>query len=252
MGKRVLVIDDALIMRMRIKEIAAGAGWEIAGEAGDGEEGLARYRELAPDLTTLRAYGGLQSYPSRTKDPDQVDFSTGSVGIGATATIWSALAHRYASQHVPTAPGGRHIALVGDAELDEGAVWEALVDPMVGRRPRSPPRGPGQRLADPEVLGHRQVREDPRVLWRVPHSGEGPLVRGQTGDIPPPEGHPSAPDRQEAHHAVDGGGLAGPVAPEQGHRFARRHPQRDPVQHVAVAVVGVDGFDVEHAHALPR
>ena len=53
MGKRVLVIDDALIMRMRIKEIAVAAGWEIAGEAADGEEGLARHRELAPDLTTL-------------------------------------------------------------------------------------------------------------------------------------------------------------------------------------------------------
>jgi pyruvate dehydrogenase E1 component len=45
-------------------------------------------------LTQLRAFGGLQSYPSRAKDPDPVDFSTGSVGIGATATIWSALAHR--------------------------------------------------------------------------------------------------------------------------------------------------------------
>jgi pyruvate dehydrogenase E1 component len=45
-------------------------------------------------LTTLRAFGGLQSYPSRLKDPVPADFSTGSVGIGATAPIWSALAHR--------------------------------------------------------------------------------------------------------------------------------------------------------------
>jgi pyruvate dehydrogenase E1 component len=82
-------------------------------------------------LTELRAYGGLQSYPSRAKDPDPVDFSTGSVGIGATATLWSALAHRYVSTHFPNAAGGRHIALLGDAELDEGAIWEALVDPMV-------------------------------------------------------------------------------------------------------------------------
>jgi pyruvate dehydrogenase E1 component len=84
-------------------------------------------------LTELRAYRGLQSYPSRTKDPDPVDFSTGSVGIGATATIWSGLAHRYVSDHFEVTTAGRQIALVGDAELDEGAVWEALVDPMVPR-----------------------------------------------------------------------------------------------------------------------
>ncbi|MDH3207573.1 MAG: pyruvate dehydrogenase [Gemmatimonadota bacterium] len=84
-------------------------------------------------LTELRAFGGLQSYPSRVKDPDPVDFSTGSVGIGATSTIWSAMSHRYVSDHFDAPPGGRHIALVGDAELDEGAIWEALVDPMVQR-----------------------------------------------------------------------------------------------------------------------
>ncbi len=60
-----------------------------------------------------------------------MDFSTGSVGIGATATLWSALAHRYVAGHFEVPRGGRQVALVGDAELDEGAVWEALVDPMV-------------------------------------------------------------------------------------------------------------------------
>jgi pyruvate dehydrogenase E1 component len=84
-------------------------------------------------LTELRAFGGLQSYPSRAKDPDPVDFSTGSVGIGATATLWSALAHRYVAGHFEVPRGGRHIALVGDAELDEGAIWEAVIDPMVAR-----------------------------------------------------------------------------------------------------------------------
>src|SRR5579862_7395404 len=84
-------------------------------------------------LTELRAFHGLQSYPSRSKDPDPVDFSTGSVGIGATATIWSGLAHRYVAGHFEVPLGGRQIALVGDAELDEGAIWEALVDPMVPR-----------------------------------------------------------------------------------------------------------------------
>jgi pyruvate dehydrogenase E1 component len=80
-------------------------------------------------LTTLREFGGLQSYPSRSKDPDPVDYSTGSVGIGATATIWGALARRYALGS--TGRAGRQYALVGDAELDEGAVWEAVLDPAV-------------------------------------------------------------------------------------------------------------------------
>ena len=85
-----------------------------------------------PYLETLRAYGGLQSYPSRSKDPDPVDYSTGSVGIGATAPIWGALARRYVSSIRPEVGMGRQYSLVGDAELDEGACWEAILDPMVG------------------------------------------------------------------------------------------------------------------------
>jgi len=84
-------------------------------------------------LLELRAFHGLQSYPSRTKDPDRVDFSTGSVGIGATATIWRSLAQRYLVDHFDVPRTGRHVALVGDAELDEGAIWEALVDSKVPR-----------------------------------------------------------------------------------------------------------------------
>src|SRR4051794_25225813 len=82
-------------------------------------------------LTTLRAFGGLQSYPSRLKDPVPADFSTGSVGIGATAPVWSAVAHRYVAGHFEVPRGGRQVALLGDAELDEGACWEAIVDPIV-------------------------------------------------------------------------------------------------------------------------
>ncbi|NUP03973.1 MAG: pyruvate dehydrogenase [Nonomuraea sp.] len=83
-------------------------------------------------LTTLRSFGGLQSYPSRSKDPDLVDYSTGSVGIGATAPIWGTLARRYVESKDGGAGTGRQFSLVGDAELDEGACWEAILDPMVG------------------------------------------------------------------------------------------------------------------------
>jgi pyruvate dehydrogenase E1 component len=84
-------------------------------------------------LTRLREFGGLQSYPSRLKDPVPADYSTGSVGIGATATVWGAVAHRYVAGHFEVPQGGRQVALVGDAELDEGAIWETLVDPLVPR-----------------------------------------------------------------------------------------------------------------------
>ncbi len=82
-------------------------------------------------LTQLRSYKGLQSYPSRTKDPFPVDFSTGSVGLGATAPIWAAVARRYIHGHFDAPAPGRQIALIGDAELDEGACWEAIADPTV-------------------------------------------------------------------------------------------------------------------------
>jgi pyruvate dehydrogenase E1 component len=80
-------------------------------------------------LANLRAFGGLQSYPSRTKDPDRVDFSTGSVGLGAVAPLFASLADRYLQLHRGNTsvawPERRFVALVGDAELDEGNVWEA-------------------------------------------------------------------------------------------------------------------------------
>jgi pyruvate dehydrogenase E1 component len=83
-------------------------------------------------LTELRSFGGLQSYPSRTKDPDPVDFSTGSVGLGAVAPLFASLADRYLRHHLGEEarrwPDRRFVALVGDAELDEGSVWEAAVE----------------------------------------------------------------------------------------------------------------------------
>lgn len=80
-------------------------------------------------LDQLRQYGGLQAYPSRTKDPDRVDFSTGSVGLGPAATIFAANVRRYVDAHFGARPASRFIAVLGDAELDEGSVWEAVHDP---------------------------------------------------------------------------------------------------------------------------
>ncbi|MCP4363450.1 MAG: pyruvate dehydrogenase [Chloroflexi bacterium] len=84
-------------------------------------------------LTQLRAYYGLQAYPSRSKDPDQVDFSTGSVGLGAVAPAFAALANQYTAAHFNKLLSRRFIALVGDAELDEGNVWEAILDPSLAK-----------------------------------------------------------------------------------------------------------------------
>ena len=77
-------------------------------------------------LRTLRDLGGLQSYPHRTKDPDGVTISTASAGLGAAATIFGALTQRYVRDHFGLALTGRYIAVVGDAELDEGNIPEAL------------------------------------------------------------------------------------------------------------------------------
>jgi pyruvate dehydrogenase E1 component len=84
-------------------------------------------------LTRLREFGGLQAYPSRTKDPDVSDFSTGSVGLGVVAPLFAAAVRRYVEAHFGARPGDtpRFIALAGDAELDEGNVWEAITDPAL-------------------------------------------------------------------------------------------------------------------------
>jgi pyruvate dehydrogenase E1 component len=82
-------------------------------------------------LTRLRSIGGLQSYPSRTKDPDVFDFSTGSVGLGAVAPLFSAAVRRYVDDHFGAGERSRFIAIAGDAELDEGNVWEAISDPAL-------------------------------------------------------------------------------------------------------------------------
>ncbi len=81
-------------------------------------------------LEAFRAYKGAQSYPSRTKDVDDVDFSTGSVGLGVAQTLFSSLAQDYVKAHGWLKDGaeGRMVALVGDAEMDEGNIYEALIE----------------------------------------------------------------------------------------------------------------------------
>ena len=85
-------------------------------------------------LTSLRELHGLQSYPSRTKDPDIVDFSGGSVGIGSIAPNFAAISHQYLKDHSllnKDLNNARFISLLGDAELDEGTIWEAIADPTM-------------------------------------------------------------------------------------------------------------------------
>src|SRR4051794_35870557 len=101
-------------------------------------------------LTELRAFGGLQSYPSRLKDPYPADFSTGSVGIGATAPIWAALAHPYVAGHFEAPRGGGPGPPPRPTSRPAGSAW--------ARRPRSGPRSPIATSPDtsrPRVAGAR-------------------------------------------------------------------------------------------------
>ncbi len=92
-------------------------------------------RQSREKLEDFRGYKGAQSYPSRTKDVDDVDFSTGSVGLGVAQTLFSSLAQDYVRAHGwgreingKPRPEGRMIALLGDAELDEGNIFEAILE----------------------------------------------------------------------------------------------------------------------------
>jgi pyruvate dehydrogenase E1 component len=103
-----------------------------------------RGRLPAAALRELRSFGGLQAYPSHRKNPEIVDLSTGSMGLGAVQATFGALATRYLADHAaswtrpadrgargPVVPD-RYVVMVGDAELDEGNVWEALAEEVVG------------------------------------------------------------------------------------------------------------------------
>jgi pyruvate dehydrogenase E1 component len=81
-------------------------------------------------LENFRGFGGAQSYPSRTKDSIPVDFSTGSVGLGVAITLFASLVQDYLTAHgwLDDKDRGRFVALIGDAELDEGNIYEAIIE----------------------------------------------------------------------------------------------------------------------------
>jgi pyruvate dehydrogenase E1 component len=81
-------------------------------------------------MENFRGFGGMQSYPSRTKDQIPVDFSTGSVGLGVAITTFASLIQDYLTAHrlMDQRDRGRFVALIGDAELDEGNIYEALIE----------------------------------------------------------------------------------------------------------------------------
>ena len=87
-----------------------------------------RGRLDAAALQGLRTLGGLQAYPSRRKNPEIVDLTTGSMGLGPVQATFGALATRYLTDHFGTRTPERTIVMAGDAELDEGNVWEALLE----------------------------------------------------------------------------------------------------------------------------
>ena len=92
-------------------------------------------RQTQEKLKAFRSLGGTQSYPSRTKDTDGVDFSTGSVGLGVAMTLFASMVQDYTrmnevvnKQLANVNEPGRMIAVMGDAELDEGNIYEAMLE----------------------------------------------------------------------------------------------------------------------------
>jgi pyruvate dehydrogenase E1 component len=88
-------------------------------------------RQTVEKMAGLRQFGGAQAYPSRAKDGPEIDFSTGSVGLGVALTSFASMMQDYVRAHGmadAAAPPARHIAIAGDAELDEGNIYEALLE----------------------------------------------------------------------------------------------------------------------------
>ena len=196
-------------------------------------------------LPRLRQLGGLQSYPSRTKDPDTVDYSTGSVGIGATAPIWGALSRRYVERFgVPA--GGRQISLLGDAELDEGACWEAILDPTVGTLGEvlwvvDLNRQSLDRVV-PQIAAERMAGMFAAAGWQVITCKYGPLL----GRLYAEPGGEALRDRIDAMGNPEYQRLLRSTGPELRVRLAGSGPGAAGIQRI------VDGLDDATLHAAVR
>ncbi|HKB24885.1 MAG TPA: 1-deoxy-D-xylulose-5-phosphate synthase N-terminal domain-containing protein [Methylomirabilota bacterium] len=136
-------------------------------------------------LTGLRRFGGLQAYPSRRKNPEIVELSTGSMGLGAVQATFHALGAQYLADHFGTTPPRRIIVMVGDAELDEGNVWEALAEETVARLGRVLWLVDVNRQALDRIIPEARTRQLGRMFaacgWRVSELRWGRRLRALFG-----------------------------------------------------------------------
>ncbi len=136
-------------------------------------------------LAELRSFGGLQAYPSRRKNPEVVDLSTGSMGLGAVQATFHALGARYLADHFGTPPPRRIVVMVGDAELDEGNVWEALAEETVARLGRVLWLVDVNRQALDRIIPEARTRQLARMFaacgWRVSELRWGRKLRALFG-----------------------------------------------------------------------
>ena len=181
-------------------------------------------------LQNFRAFGGAQSYPSRTKDTADVDFSTGSVGLGVAETGFASLVQDYvhAKGWSPNWPKGRMVGIMGDAEIDEGNVHEALLEYwkhglencwwVIDYNRQSLELG-GVRPAVHE--DGRPVRE-PRLEGGSPQVRQAAAARLRRARRPAPQ----AVDRRLPQHALLGARISGRRGVAAAARAGPRHPPR--------------------------
>jgi pyruvate dehydrogenase E1 component len=191
-----------------------------------------RGRLEADDLRALRSFGGLQAYPSRRKNPEIVDLSTGSMGLGAVEATFTALTGRYVGDHFGAASPAHVWVMVGDAELDEGNVWEALLEEavpcvanvtwIVDLNRQSLDRITPDARPAPDRVGLRGARvgRDRAAMGRAPRAARG-AARAPRSAPARRVSPPAAPARgRSAQGAGDGGRRRGRP---RARRVAGRH-----------------------------